>query len=207
MSIHCRGAASTGGIRCRAGFTILELLIATAATLVIMGALTRAFGLVGNSIRDSRAEVQLSAQSRDLMFTLRSELGQLTASMDPSDPESGSGYFVYYEGPTTDSTTTTFYGSGPTFVQAGYFPLSRWGDTDDLLAFTVKAPQESPFTGTVPWGVLEAARASSRRRLRVSNGLQPQHAANHSKPVRRGRLLDGPANGPHTRRWLGLRSR
>ena len=145
----------------RTAFTIIELMIAMAATLLIMGALTRAFGLVGNSIRESRMKVLLSGQTRDLMFGLRTELGAVTASNDPNDPEAGSGYLMIQEGPMADATTTTFFGTGTTTVAPGYFPLSRWGDTDDYIAYTVQAPADSPFIGVVPWGVLEASKAQT----------------------------------------------
>ena len=145
----------------RAAFTIIELMIAMAATLLIMGALTRAFGLVGNSIRDSRMKVLLSGQTRDLMFGIRTELGAITASNDPNAPDTGSGYLMIQEGPMADATTTTFYGTGTTGVTPGYFPLSRWGDTDDYIAYTVKAPKDAPFIGVVPWGVLEAAKCAA----------------------------------------------
>lgn len=144
------------------GFTILELLIAAAASLLIMAALTRAFQTVGVSIKDSRAMVGLSADTRDFSFRLRSELNAHTASLDPTKPDDGQGYLVYYEGPLSSSSTSTVYGYGPpgttatTYSSEGYLPLSRWGDNDDFLAFTAKAPADAPFTGIVPRGVLEA---------------------------------------------------
>ncbi|MGB7324960.1 MAG: hypothetical protein WBD31_08805 [Rubripirellula sp.] len=145
----------------RRAFSIIELMIAMAATLLIMGAITRAYGLIGNSIRDSRVQVQMSSQTRDLMFGLRTELASLTASNDPNDPDGGVGYLMMQEGPMTDSTTATFYGTGLIDPKPGYFPLSRWGDTDDYVAFTAQAPKNAPFTGVVPWGVLEASRVVS----------------------------------------------
>lgn len=149
----------------RRAFTILELMIAAAATLLIMAALTRAFALIGNRINNSRAEVALSGDARDVNFRLRSELAASTASTDPSRPNDGTGYLMYYEGPHTQAMTSTIYGFGPagqlqtTENQAdGYLPLSRWGDNDDFLAFTARAREGSAFRGIVPRGVLEAKR-------------------------------------------------
>ncbi|WP_146453636.1 PulJ/GspJ family protein [Rubripirellula tenax] len=147
----------------RSGFTLLELLIATAATLLIMASLTRAFSLIGITVRDSRAAVSLSSDTRDINFRLRNDLNAVTASTDPTRPDDGVGYFMYQEGPLAKATTASFFGYGFANVTEntaqGYLPLSRWGDNDDYLAFTAKADEGNPFSGVVPWGVLEAQRA------------------------------------------------
>ena len=162
------------------GFTLVELLVAMTVTLLLMAALARVFGSIGKSIQDGRAEVNLSSKLRGLSYRLRSDLSAMTARVDPPlSPGSSQGYFMYYEGPLTESTYA-MYGAEPirTFpdgreVGLGEQPVpngqtfnfafpanvgeavtyrrhSRIGDIDDYIAFTAEAQGDNWFTGKVP---------------------------------------------------------
>jgi len=139
-------------------FTILEVLIALTASLLLMLALTRAFKLIGDRITQSQSELGLASTLRDATFRLRDELRNITPVMEaPLGEGKGDGYFTYYEGPWTDTTTTMIHGRLAQGV-APYYPTSRIGDLDDYLAFTTRTNQETPFSGYVPAGIVEAFR-------------------------------------------------
>tara|TARA_R110002072_G_scaffold11215_4_gene51113 strand:- start:14782 stop:17157 length:2376 start_codon:yes stop_codon:yes gene_type:complete len=148
--------------RKRCGFTILEVMIALTASLLLLLSLTKAFKLIGDQITESQTEVELSSKLRDSTFRIRNELRRATASMTPArvaanEPTTTDGYLTYHEGPFTDLTTVL----GDIPVAGGdrnYFPQSRYGDIDDFLSFTARAEPGSPFVGVIPWGVLEAKR-------------------------------------------------
>jgi hypothetical protein len=140
----------------RSGFTVLEVLIALTASLLMMLALTRAFKSIGDRISQSQSELELSGTLRNVTFAMRDELDRMTAEMVAPQPrEANKGYFTYYEGPWADGTTQLINNTGP---QAGYLPTSRFGDLDDYVAFTAKAKEDAPFVGLIPRGVLEAHR-------------------------------------------------
>ena len=136
-------------------FTLVEMLVAMAVTLLMMAALARAFGFIGEQVRDSRATLQLSSDLRDITTRLTDELERCTVSLQPNTggPDQP-GYFLYYEGPVTDTTSSTFRA----FDVDGQLSLpdSRFGDFDDYLAFTAVAPDNAWFTGKVPRYLLEA---------------------------------------------------
>ncbi|QDS87571.1 hypothetical protein EC9_17500 [Rosistilla ulvae] len=140
------------------GFTLVEMLIAMAVTLLMMGALAQAFGYLGNSIRDSKANLELSNRTRALSSLMRSDLDKATISvLGPKDDDRDhKGYLVYYEGPLSDSSGIVL-GSQPSAVEPKYLPESRFGDLDDYLAFTAYAG-EGWFTGVVPRYIVEERR-------------------------------------------------
>ena len=138
----------------RVGFTLVEMLVAMAVTLLMMAALARSFAFVGERIRDSRANVGLSNELRDITTRLNDELGRCTVSLEPNiDAPDQAGYFMYYEGPTTDATSSLFR---VTSGSENNLPDSRYGDFDDYIAFTAIAPPGSWFTGKVPRYLLDA---------------------------------------------------
>ena len=125
----------------RTGFTLVEMLVAMAVTLLMMAALARAFGFVGDRVRDSRADVDLSNKLRDITTLLSDDLKRCTASLEPATPQKEPlGYFMYYEGPVTDATSLLFRakvdadGDGDPELED-----SRYGDFDDYVAFTAVA--------------------------------------------------------------------
>jgi type II secretory pathway component PulJ len=140
----------------RIGFTIIEVMIALTASLLMMLALTRAFKMIGDKISMSQSELEMGSTLRNVTFAMRDELDRMTApAVAPLPRESSSGYFTYYEGPWADGTTQLINNVGP---QAGYLPTSRYGDLDDYFAFTARAKVDAPFVGLIPRGILEAHR-------------------------------------------------
>ena len=97
-STHSRGH--------RRGFTILEVLIALTAALLLMIGLARTYKLLGNKITERQSELDLSSRLRDVAIRLRDELRRATSSMSPpAKVAAAEGYLVYHEGPFTDSTS------------------------------------------------------------------------------------------------------
>lgn len=133
----------------------MEMLIAMTVTLLMMVAAARAFAFVGARIRESRGNVQLSNELRDITTRLNDETTRCTVSLAPTigrdDP---AGYFMYYEGPVTDATSSLFRASLDADGNVDV-PDSRYGDFDDYLAFTAIAPKGSWFSGKVPRYVLD----------------------------------------------------
>ncbi|MEM8669569.1 MAG: type II secretion system protein [Planctomycetota bacterium] len=158
-------------MRFRAAFTLVELLVAITVTLLLMAALAKTFAIIGQSTKEGRAQVRLSAKMRGISFRLRNELRIRTIDADPpARSQDGQGYFMYYEGPLTEHTfglfgaepfRTTDSGDVLTPDNAQYFDptvrkgptyrrLSRYGDSDDYIAFTAEATGDEWFTGKVP---------------------------------------------------------
>ena len=153
-----RRAATVRGRRSRGAFTLAEMLIAMAVTLLMMAALAKSFGLIGESVRDGRAKVELTAVARDVTLRINDELSRCTVPLTPPTTEnSGAGYFLYYEGPLTDATSALLgRRADPTVTDdPTNFLDTRYGDLDDYLAFTAVAADGHWFRGKVPRFVLD----------------------------------------------------
>ncbi len=156
------------------GFTIIEVMVALAITMIMMGALAQAFKYLGTRMQAGRAEVELSSKVRSTSVRLRDELRRTTArinALPQTNTKEGNGYFTYYEGPHSD-LTTSLYGAQmqDTDRQAFVYMASRVGDYDDYLAFTVQAPAGSWFTGKVPRFVADP---TNRAGLPVYDPFEP----------------------------------
>lgn len=125
----------------RAALTLVEMLVAMAVTLIMMGAVVTMFGNVGNSITASRAMMEISERLRNCRNVLQTDLGNITVTMQPSRrPEMDEGYFEYIEGPVKD--TDSMAQPAPNPLPAGYGLL---GDADDILMFTARS-RGTPYT-------------------------------------------------------------
>lgn len=136
----------------RGGFTLLEVLIATAVTLIMMISLAQIFKIIGDSMQQGRSVLQLNNQLRNVVYRLRSDLDHLTViPAPPVDPSTGQGYLQIFDGSITD------YTAGMTFLEPvsnRFGPASRFGDVDDILMGTVRAG-DVWFTGKVPRYIVE----------------------------------------------------
>ncbi len=83
----------------RAGFTIVEILIAMGLTLILMGTAVTLFGLMTDSVANNRAMIETSDRMRFAVHRLRVDLQGVTAVMNPPlDPEDDLGYFEVRDG-------------------------------------------------------------------------------------------------------------
>lgn len=125
------------------GYTLVEILVATTLSLILLGAVVQMFGNVGRSITDSRSMLEMSDHLRMAAMRLQQDLAGATVTMSPPRrPEKNEGYFEYIE--------------GPVGVVAGAQPVA-WntdtaaadttvGDFDDILMFTTRSAGR-PFVG------------------------------------------------------------
>lgn len=127
----------------RRGFTLLEVMIATAVTLLMMLGLAQMFKVLGDSINRGRTGLELNNRLRSVMHRIRTDLDHVTAMPRPPLPVgAGQGYMKIYDGPMTDYTF------------ADDRLRNRYGDLDDIFMATVKA-KDTWFTGKVPAFIVE----------------------------------------------------
>ena len=74
--------------------------MATTLSLLLLGAVVRMFGDVGQGITDSRAMLESADRLRVVQARLQQDLAGVTVTMNPPrKPENNEGYFEYIEGP------------------------------------------------------------------------------------------------------------
>ncbi len=121
----------------RRGMTLVEMLVATTLTLIIMGVIAQLFGILGNSISRSRASLITSAQLRAISHALRIDLAGATApTVPPVAADADAGYLEIIEGSANDTSLGT---------------SQLIGDCDDALLFTTSTldrPYVGLFSGT-----------------------------------------------------------
>lgn len=123
--------------RSQPGFTLVEILVATVLTLIIMAATVTLFGTVTEGIAGSRAIIETGDRLRGTQERLSLDLRGVTAPMlPPLRPEWGLGYFEIREGNGIAGNSQDAYGNTDTTV----------GDMDDVLMFTCRSTTE-PFIG------------------------------------------------------------
>lgn len=127
----------------RRGMTLVEMLVAMTATLLLMAAVAQAFAVFGSAITGSRGVLDLDARMRSAAWRLRSDLAGITVRpLPPITPESAQGYLEIIEGPVSDLEDVT----GATLAaNAAVGPT----DIDDVLLFTTQS-LNPPFVGRAP---------------------------------------------------------
>ena len=159
------------------GFTLVEMLIAMAITLVMIGAVVTLFANVSNSVRDRRAVVEMSGQLRHARNMLQQDLQGATCNgLSWQRPDENQGYIEIIEGPRRRRAGEHVRGRRPhrqnwphcnpeidhatSIIPASNLPFrtaeETWatdggglGDFDDILMLTVRNEHE-PFVGRVP---------------------------------------------------------
>ena len=92
------GASGVGSSTGR-GFTLIEMLVAMAITLVMMGAVVTLFANISNSVRNRRATTEMSGQLRHVRNVLQQDLqGATCPGVTWQRPESNHGYIEIIEG-------------------------------------------------------------------------------------------------------------
>jgi prepilin-type N-terminal cleavage/methylation domain-containing protein len=116
----------------RRGMTLVEMLVATTMSLIIMGIVAQLFGVLGNNVNSSRSTMDVSSRLRSVANKLRQDLAGVTVStLPPVAADADAGYLEIIEGAATDASLGT---------------NQIIGDGDDVLMFTTRAPQQ-PFVG------------------------------------------------------------
>jgi type II secretory pathway pseudopilin PulG len=95
---HCQLAAFCRE-RKRCSFTLIEMLVAMAITLVMMGAVVTLFANISNGVRNRRATTEMSGQLRRVRNVLQQDLqGATCPGQTWQRPESNHGYIEIIEG-------------------------------------------------------------------------------------------------------------
>jgi len=109
----------------RAGFSLVELLVASTLMLLVMAAVATLFAMFGSTVTEARALSDLSARLQSVQWRLRQDLAGLTCVPKPLvRVEANAGYFQVIQGP--------------------YLPPPP--NPNDLLALTTSSPG-APFLG------------------------------------------------------------
>jgi type II secretory pathway pseudopilin PulG len=97
----------------RQGITLVEMLIAMAITLVMIGAVVTIFANVTGSVQKRRATIEMSGQLRHARNVLQRDLAGATCpAVTWQRPESNHGYLEIIEGPLTDANPTALIQDG-----------------------------------------------------------------------------------------------
>ena len=128
------------------GLTIMELLVASAISLLMVAGLVTAFQVISDQVASARAVLEISGQLRIGQHVIREDVSNVSAPVRPwLRPADGHGYFEYFEGPMHDRRTP---GNNDSIV----------GDIDDIIMFTARSELE-PFRGRFNGGVITSREA------------------------------------------------
>ena len=127
----------------RRGMTLVEMMVAVTATLILMGAVAQVFSVFGTAVSNSRSMLELDSRLRVVANRLRTDLKGVTARTLPSlSPDTAEGYFEIIEGPWQESDVA----DGAAVART---------DVDDALLFTTRSPA-APFVGRGTAGTFES---------------------------------------------------
>jgi len=105
------------------GFTLVEMLVAMAITLVMMAAVVTLFANVSNSVRDRRATTEMSAQIRGVRNVLQQDLAGATCpGLTWQRPEANHGYIEIIEGPRREGDASLLIDADPNNPNTGAVP-------------------------------------------------------------------------------------
>ena len=127
--------------RVRPGFTLIEILVATTLTLLLMGAVVTIFGRIGNSVNESRSTLEMADHLRSTAAVLQNDLAGATVTMLPPR-RIDDGYTEIIEGPVGVTTR-------PDQIAVNSDTNTADGtviDFDDILMFTTRTTGR-PFVG------------------------------------------------------------
>jgi len=148
--------------------TLVEMLVAMAASLILMALVARAFAAFSGAMSNSRAILETDSRLRAAARRLRDDLKGATAEMlPPMNPGQGLGYFEVIEGPLTDYQDATNPLS-PAAIVSGTTDVCPT-DIDDVLLFTT-TNSKTPFVGRVGSGTMEGSTAEVAWFARVTPG-------------------------------------
>jgi len=131
----------------RSGYTLVEILVATTLTLILMTAVVTVFSGVGDGISKSRRALEQFDRLRSAMQQLRMDLQGLTVTLDgrPTRPEENAGYFELIEGGILNMPPYSASLVGVSRANNNQVD-STVGEHADVLMFTTRSAAR-PFQG------------------------------------------------------------
>jgi type II secretory pathway component PulJ len=139
----------------RSGYTLIEMLVATTLTMMLMFAVAQLFASVGDGIANSRSTLEMTESLRGVASRLREDLQGATVKMNPPrSPETNEGYFEIIEGPIGPVAPPSNVAIDTTTSAAD----TTVGDFDDILMFTTRS-QKVPFVGRVAGAAASSSEA------------------------------------------------
>ena len=143
--------------RSKNGMTLIEMLVAMTASLILFGAVVTILQILGDAVGRSRRAGRLESDMCSVRTRLQLDLAGVTANRDANglqvevDSGSVSGYFEVIEGPNSDLldySVNPAYDRSTNDAGPGADSNDRIvGDTDDLLFFTTRNVTLDPFMG------------------------------------------------------------
>src|SRR3954466_14451032 len=107
------------------GFTLVEMLVAMAITLVMMAAVVTLFANISNSVRNRRATMTMSSQIRQVRNVLQQDLqGATCPGLTWQRPESNHGYIEIIEGQYREGNASGLINYNPTASSPNDHPPS-----------------------------------------------------------------------------------
>ena len=172
--------------RGRGGYTIIELLMATTLTLMLMFVVVTIFASVSAGINDTRATLEMAGRLRAAKARLQLDFDGLTVPVyPPVRPEAGKGYLEIIEGPLGPVSPPIPL---PVNFDTGLVD-STVADFDDILMSTTRS-RSGPFVGryrdvTIQSNEAEVAwfvrgRTLYRRVLLIAPQVMPDLDDNHN---------------------------
>ncbi len=137
----------------RPAYTLVEILVATTLTLVLMFAVVQIFAMLGDSVSDSRALLEMNDRLRAAKTRLQLDLGGLTVVPLPPRGEDNDGYLEIIEGPV--GVTTPLASVAQNQVDGGVD--TTVADFDDVLLFTTRDTRTPFVAGGVQSDIAEVA--------------------------------------------------
>jgi type II secretory pathway pseudopilin PulG len=130
-------------------YTLVELLIALALSLLLLLGVAELFQRVGGTMNETRSAMSASAHLTEAALLLRYDLKRIpdTLAKKPHrianglTPGDSDGYLEIIEGPDTIATH-------PYVDESGNRDLTV-GDVDDIIAFALTAEPDAPFRGLI----------------------------------------------------------
>jgi len=139
----------------RRGFTLVEMMTATALMLILMAILTGTFARITDTVNNSRSTIEMNSQLGAVAFRLQKDLEGYTARPDPLRTDFSDGYTEVIEGPIGPHFWTysrrkllSAAPTDPTQFRIDQGDDSTLADIDDVLMLTTRS-QSDPFVGVV----------------------------------------------------------
>ena len=109
--------------------TLIEMLIATAVSLILMAAVAQVFAAFSGAMSNGRSILETDSRLRNVARRLRDDLnGATTQMLPPRTPDQGEGYFEIIEGPMERSICVHIRRSS---MQMGSLPSRSFEETGD----------------------------------------------------------------------------